>query len=164
MKSSEGFACISLTSCKILFTAGFFRLYLSSAMLSPETSDLQKFQSTAKFRKIEINFNTGQWRNQISQCCHVIVLITIDYVVEDVDWLFVRLRTQLDTKTSSSDDSKIATSSEILNFILHHTSYRAKCKPKLVWFWFDFSDIWYNLIHWFVTEFNSGLKFYLNII
>lgn len=32
MKSSEGLACISLTSCRIRFTAGFFRLYFSSAI------------------------------------------------------------------------------------------------------------------------------------
>lgn len=32
IKSSEGLDCISLTSCRILFTAGFFRLYLSSAI------------------------------------------------------------------------------------------------------------------------------------
>lgn len=32
MKSSDGFDCISLTSCRILFTAGFFKLYLSSAI------------------------------------------------------------------------------------------------------------------------------------
>lgn len=32
MKSSEGLDCISLTSCRIRFTAGFFRLYLSSAI------------------------------------------------------------------------------------------------------------------------------------
>lgn len=34
MKSSEGLACISLTSWRILFTAGFFILYLSSAIAS----------------------------------------------------------------------------------------------------------------------------------
>lgn len=32
MKSSEGLDCISFTSCKILLTAEFFILYLSSAM------------------------------------------------------------------------------------------------------------------------------------
>jgi len=35
MKSSEGFDCISLTSWRIRFTAGFFMLYLS-AMVEDE--------------------------------------------------------------------------------------------------------------------------------
>lgn len=34
MKSSEGLDCISFTSCSIRFTAGFFRLYLTSAILN----------------------------------------------------------------------------------------------------------------------------------
>ena len=39
MKSSEGFDCISFTSCRIRFTAGFFRLYLSA--ITPYSLALQ---------------------------------------------------------------------------------------------------------------------------
>ncbi|KAJ0919206.1 hypothetical protein HanRHA438_Chr05g0226971 [Helianthus annuus] len=44
MKSSEGLDCISLTSCRILLTDGFFMLYLSPIFEIEDRTDLEVFE------------------------------------------------------------------------------------------------------------------------
>lgn len=60
MKSSDGLDCISLSSCRIRFTAGFFRLYLSSAIRSdqPPTATVRLNRIYATPKRIRIRPST----------------------------------------------------------------------------------------------------------
>jgi len=59
MKSGEGLDCISLTSCRIRFTAGLLRLYFAVAAIAAASGEPSSLGAAAYRRRLGIAFELG---------------------------------------------------------------------------------------------------------